>query len=105
MSYSAIGTQIKTILLTISDFNIIYGYEPKELLKYPSATVTASSHADSFSSTAKNLRTFKFDIRLYFRTDTAEDAEGILRDLADQEREVPVRVVEIVIECLERLPR
>ena len=133
MSYSSIGTQIKTVLLTISDFNLVYGYEPKELLKYPCATVTASSHADIFATTASNQRTFKFDIRLYFRTDTAEDAEGILRDLADQvivafeanptlngscdfarpisgnwlfqEREVPVRVVEIVIECLKRLNR
>lgn len=133
MSYVAIGTEIKNVLLTITDFNLVYGYEPKELLKYPSATVTASSHEDSFSSTSKNQRNYKFAIRLYYRTDTAEDAEGILRDLTDQviiileanpslngscdfarpisanwlyqEREVPVRVVEITLEALVRLPR
>lgn len=133
MSYTSIGTQIKSVVSGISDFNVIYGYEPKELLKYPSATITASSHADSFVTTSSNQRIYRFNVRLYYRTDTAEDAEGILRDLADQvivaleanptlsgscdfarpisgnwiyqEREVPVRVVEIVIECLVRMAR
>jgi|WetSurSiteA1Bulk_404760.scaffolds.fasta_scaffold76058_3 hypothetical protein len=133
MSYSSIGSAIYSTLQGITDFNQVYNYEPKELLKYPCGTVTATSHSDTFSSTASNQRIFRFTIRLYFRTDTAQDAEGVLRDLADQvistieantslsgscdfarpisgnwayqEREVPVRVVEIVIECLKRLPR
>ncbi len=133
MSYATIGSALKTLLDTIGDFNVVYNYEPKELLKYPCGTVTASGHSDEFASTASNQRTFRFAIRLYYRTDTAEDAEGILRTLTDtvittvegdptlsgacdfarplsatwiyQEREVPVRVCDLGIECLVRLPR
>lgn len=133
MTYVSIGSQLKGILDSISEFNVVYEYEEKELAKYPAATITALSHTDEFNDTAANNRVFTFNIRLYFRTDTEEDAESILRDLTDkvivavendvtldntvdfarptgarwlfQEREVPVRVVEVTIEVVKRVAR
>ena len=133
MTYVSLGLALETILNTIVEFNAVYNYEPKELLKYPTATVTALSHEDIFSDTATNTRVFTFTIRLYYRTDLEDDAESILRDLADKvivaleadptlsgacdfakptkaswtysEREVPVRIVEMTIDINKRVPR
>lgn len=133
MGYQDIATQLINILTGITDINRVYGFEPKELKDYPTATVTALSHKDTFKDTASNQRLFIFMIRLYYRTDIEEDAETILRALTDQvigalesnvrlnnavdfarptearwlyqEREVPVRVVEIEIEASMRVQR
>ncbi len=133
MGYQDIATQLINILTGITDINRVYGFEPKELKDYPTATVTALSHKDTFKDTASNQRLFTFMIRLYYRTDIEEDAETILRALTDQvigalesnvrlnnavdfarptearwlyqEREVPVRVVEIEIEASMRVQR
>lgn len=133
MGYQDIATQLINILTGITDINHVYGFEPKELKDYPSATVTALSHKDSFRDTSANQRLFTFMIRLYYRTDKEEDAETILRNLTDQiiaalesnvrlnnsvdfarptlarwlyqEREVPVRVVELEIEASVRVQR
>lgn len=132
-NYTTIGSAIKTILDGITEFNVVYNYEPKELLKYPAGTVTAQAHNNEFASTRSNVRVYTFNIRLYFRTDTAEDAEGILRGLTDKvieaieadvtlsgacdyafpisadwsfvEREVPLRAVSITINASQRDPR
>ena len=133
MTYVNIAAELVAILNTITEFNAVYNYEKKELEKYPCATVTALSHSDEFADTSSNQRTFRFSIRLYYRTDTEQDAETILRDLVDKvivaieakprlnnvvdfarpidatwdytERELPVRYCAITIECLTRLPR
>lgn len=133
MTYVDVGAAIETVLGTISELNIVYEYEAKQLKKYPAATVSASSHTDVFNDTASNLRTFVFTIRLYYRTDTDEDAESILRELTDRvivaietdttlastadftlptegrwlfiEREVPVRVVELTVQAVIHIAR
>ena len=124
-NYTDIGTALKTLLETISDFEVVYGDEKKELLKYPCATVTALAHNNEFIDTHHNTRHYQFSVRLYYRNDTSIDAENILRALADEvittvegdptlsgacdfaqplegtwtwaEREVPVRVCDITI--------
>lgn len=133
MTYVSIAAGIVAKLGTVTELEQVYNHEPKELAKFPCATVTAFSHTDVFADTAANTRQFTFMIRLYFRTDTAQDAETVLRNVADkviakiesdvtlngscdfarpsegrwlfQQREVPVRVVEITIEALKRLNR
>lgn len=133
MSYVSIAAAIIAKLQTVTELEQVFSHEPKELAKFPCATVTALSHVDTFADTAANQRAFTFIIRLYFRTDVAQDAETILRNVADkviakiesdvtlngtcdfarpsegnwlyQTREVPVRVVEVTIECLKRLNR
>lgn len=123
--YTAIGTALKTLLETISDFKIVYAHEAKELNQYPCATVTALSHNDEFIDTHHNTRHYQFSIRLYYRNDESANAESVLRGLADDvittvegdptiggscdfaqplegawtwaEREVPVRVCDITI--------
>ena len=133
MSYVNIAQQLVIILQSISDLAAVYNHEPKELKDYPCATVSAASHKDAFSDTAANRRIYIFTVRLYFRTDVAQDAETVLRGLADsvigmiesnvtlngvcdfakptegtwdyQEREVPVRVCILTIECNKRINR
>lgn len=133
MSYVSIAQQLVTILQGISDLTAVYNHEPKELKDYPCAIVSAASHKDAFSDTAANKRIYTFTVRLYFRTDVAQDAETVLRSLADsvisaievnvtlngvcdfakptegawdyQEREVPVRVCILTIECNKRVNR
>ena len=133
MSYVAIADAIQTKLLTITDINIVYNHEPKELVEYPAATISARSHTNAFNDLCANVRRYVFIIRLYFRTDVAQDAETVLRDLADQvitiieadptiggscdfaiptsgswsfqTREVPVKVVEILVEARKRVER
>lgn len=133
MTYVSIASGITAKLQTVTELEQVYNHEPKELAKFPCATVTAFSHTDVFADTAANTRQFTFMIRLYFRTDVAQDAETVLRVVADkviekiesditlndscdfarpsegkwlfQQREVPVRVVEITVEALRRLNR
>lgn len=133
MTYVSIAAAIVTKLQTVTELEQVFSHEPKELGKFPSATVTAFAHKDTFADTAANQREFIFMIRLYYRTDAEQDAETILRNVTDkviekiesdvtlggscdfarpsegkwlyQTREVPVRVVEVTIECLKRLNR
>ena len=133
MSYVTIAAQLKILLQTITELNQIYDYEPKELLKYPCATITSSGHRNEFNDLAANRRVFTFIIRIYNRTDSASDAETIMRTVADRvisvvegnitlngscdwasptegkwgfaEREVPVRICEITVEAVKRVNR
>jgi hypothetical protein len=102
---------------------------------YPAATISALSHANDFHDLAGNARTFAFVVRLYYPTsDTREaDAEYTLRSVMDsiittleydvtlggscewakpteaswsfQEREIPLRAVDLTIECQKRTLR
>lgn len=133
MSYVSLGSALTTILESISDINAVYNHEPKELKDYPAVTVTALRHQDTFSDTAANKRVFTFNIRVYFRTDVEQDAESVLRGIVDQiisaiesnvtlsgacdfarpteavwdyqERELPVRVAVLSVECVKRINR
>ena len=132
MGYTTIGTALFNKVDAVSDLDFTYNYEPKELAKYPCATVSALSHANTFADTAANRREMVFIIRVYFRTDQT-DYERIMRTTVDaimeavetdpslsgacdfaepseakwffQEREVPVRVCEITVNCVFRKNR
>ncbi len=133
MSYTNIRAGIVSMLQTVSGIQQVYNYEAKELGKYPAATVTNLSHKNLFADTARNRRQYSFMIRLYFRTDVAQDAETILSTITDavivkiesdptisgvcdfaepsegkwlfQEREVPLRLVEIVVTAMKQVYR
>ncbi len=133
MSYVSISAQIVALLQTITELNQVYAYEPKELNKYPCATVSALSHKDEFNDTAANIRKFTFIIRIYTRTDSASDAESVMQNVVDKvmakiessvtlngtcdfarptearwmygEREVPVRICELTVEANKRVNR
>ncbi len=130
MGYVAIGTQLKTILDSVEGIEQVYDHDPDGLAKYPAATVQALSHTNSFADTAANIRRYSFLIRLFYRLDDDQDAELILRNLADLtlqaleenvtvsgvwdilrptgatwthvQRELPVRVCEITVEIESR---
>lgn len=133
MGYVSITAAIVSVLNSVSDIQVVYNHEPKELEKYPSATVTALSHANVFEDLAANKRVYRHKIVLYFRTDIAQDAESILQALADevitalehdttlggvtditnpsggkwayQQRELPVRLIEITVSSMQRVVR
>src|SRR4051794_9826760 len=87
MGYVAIGTKIIDLLDDLGDFSKLYNYDPNELGGYPAATVAAIGHQNTFKTIGAggaNDRQNRFMIRLYYRTDNDEDAESILRDLADK---------------------
>lgn len=133
MGYTSIGSQLKTILDGVTGFEVVYGYDPDELKDYPAATIQAVSHLNEFLDTAANSRRYTFLIRLFYRLDDDQDAESILRGLADDvieaieqnvtvagvweiarptsaqwthaQREVPVRVCELTVEIQSRVIR
>jgi len=133
MSYVAISYAIVSLLSEITELLAVYSKEPAELLKYPCATVSSISHQNVPNDTAANRRCYSHIIRLYYKLDSANDAEGILRSIADlvidkleshvslndtcdystpskgiwrsAEREVPVKVVEITIDAYKRINR
>jgi len=136
MSYVSIGTQIKAILDGVSGLNAVFNYNEKAIDKWPAAIIVASSHSNKFSDLAANQRDFTFKVYMFHPTNTAtsdEDAEGILRALADavitaiegnvtlngacdwasptvgtwgyDQREVPVRYVELTIVARKRVNR
>lgn len=133
MGYVSITNALVTILQTVTELQIVYGYEPKLLNKFPSATVTALTHKNVFEDLAANKRTYQHKITLYYRTDVAQDAESVLQKTADsvitaieadvtlggvvdysepsdgkwmyQQREVPVRLVEITVSSIQRVNR
>jgi|SRR3990172_39566 len=134
MGYTTIGQALFDILdaLVGSALKIAYNYEPKTLEKYPSATVVALSHSNVYNDTAANRREMVFTIRIYYRTEET-DYENAMRASVDtiiesieadptlggacdfaeptesrwlfQEREVPVRVCEMTINCIFRKNR
>lgn len=133
MGYVSITSAIVSVLNGVSGIEVVYNHEPKELKQYPAATVTALSHANVFEDLAANKRVYQHKIILYYRTDVAADAESILQALADavitaiehdttlgstvdianpstgkwayQQRELPVRLVEITISSMQRVVR
>lgn len=133
MSYVEISEGIVNLLDTIPEIAAVYDHEPKELKSYPCVTVSAFEHDNEFHDLAANKRRYSFLIRAYFRTDNAQDAETVLRTIADNivstiesnirlqnscdfasptkarwgyvEREVPVRYVEITIDAFKRVLR
>lgn len=133
MTYVNIGNEIFTLLDEITELQAVYNKEPAELERYPCATVSASAHENQAGDTAANIRRFSFIIRLYYKLDGTNDAEAILRDMADKviakiesnvslngscdyarptrgiwtqgEREVPIKVVEITVDAFKKVNR
>lgn len=133
MSYSNIATAIYNLLGEITELKAVYSKEPAELLKYPCATVSSFGHQNIFSDTAANKRKYSHIIRIYYKQDSDNTAETILRSIADLvitkvegnltlqstcdfatpsegvwkqgEREVPVKVVEITVDAYKRVNR
>jgi hypothetical protein len=133
MTYTIIGAALKTKVEGVAGLAVSYNYEPKELEKYPAATIMAVGHSNGFSDLQANKRTFNFAIRVYYRTAEADTAESIVRSIVDSiisavetdvtlggtcdiaiptsstwgwgEREVPVRYCQINVSAQKRVAR
>jgi hypothetical protein len=133
MGYVAIANKLVELIDEVTEVEQVYNHEPSEIETYPAATVQAIGHRDRFNDTASNIRSFTFLIRLYYRADVDQDAETILRTVADAviakleanvtvagvwdiarptestwrwgEREVPQRIVELTVSIEQRVNR
>ncbi len=134
MSYVSIAAQIKALILTITEVNVVYDYNEKQLDKFPAVTISMAGHENEFNDLAANRRIFRFFVRVYVRSDSDSDAERILRIVADKviekiegnvtlngscdfamptrsnppvflEREVPVYMLEMTVEARKRVNR
>lgn len=89
MGYKTIKDQIVAVLQTVSELEAVYGKEEKALSKFPSACVSAKEHTSHFytvGSGGRNEREYQHYVRVYFRTDEANDIdyEDILESIADK---------------------
>lgn len=86
MSYVAIEEKLVELVTEITEIQVVYNRDAKELKDYPAATVTALGHENSFQSVGVgggNNRMFSFAIRVFYPT-SSEDVDGIIRDIADK---------------------
>jgi hypothetical protein len=135
MSYTTIRARIIELLEEISEIAVVTDHDPDKLAKYPAVTVEAGSHQDTFFDTAANQRNFSFLIRCYYPISSGRDqsAENRLSVVVDRiievleahvdepgvwdigrptravwgkdEREVPIRFVEITFTAESRVVR
>ncbi len=88
MGYKTIKDQLVTILQGVTSLKVVYGKEEKAVKQFPAACVSAKEHTSDFSSVGiggTNERVYKHFVRIYFRTDEANDPdyEDILENVAD----------------------
>jgi hypothetical protein len=133
MSYVTLNAKIAELIRAVSDVAVVYEYDKKELANFPSVTVSPISHQNQMYDTAANKRNFTFIVRIYNRNDDTGASEATLLKLLDditdaleskptlegacdiaratqakwayQDREVPVRVIELTIEASKRVLR
>lgn len=83
-----ISAKIVTELSDITGLHSVYAYEPalSDDGKYPFATVTIDSVDGQFGDTQRNVRTYKFVVRVYQeRTKVGNSkAERLIREIADE---------------------
>jgi hypothetical protein len=88
LGYKSVKDQLVSILQGISSLKIVYGKEPKTITQFPAACVSAESDTEDFNSmgaSGTNEVEIRHHIRVYFRTDEANDPdyEDILESTVD----------------------
>src|SRR4051812_3723736 len=89
LGYKQIKDQIVAILQTVSELEVVYGKEEKAIKTFPAACVLAKEHTSRFytvGSGGRNERQYQHYVRIYFRTDEANDPdyEDIIESIADK---------------------
>lgn len=133
--YLPVKNAIVAILETVGSLKVVYGKEEKILGQFPAACVSANGHTAEFNDLAANKKSYQHIVRIYFRTDEANDPdyEDVLESVADDviaalehdvtlggvahwslptsgnwlfgEKEVPVRILELIVESKARVVR
>lgn len=88
MGYKGIKDAIVATLQGVSSLSVVYGKEEKLFSGYPAATVSANNFQGAFQTVGSgggNKETYQHFIRIYFRTDEANDPdyEDVLESVAD----------------------
>ena len=133
MGYVSIANKLVELIDEVTEIEPVYNHEPSAIEVYPAAVVQAAGPRDRFNDTASNIRSFTFIVRLFYSADVDQDAETILRDVADKviakleanvtgagvwdiarpteatwrwaEREIPQRIVELTVSIEQRVNR
>ncbi|HEX2910389.1 MAG TPA: hypothetical protein VH186_06240 [Chloroflexia bacterium] len=84
--YKSVKDQLVAVLQGVSSLKAIYGKEEKKLTQFPAACVSAKEHSEEYHSMNANKRQLQHIIRIYFRTDEANDPdyEDVLETVADE---------------------
>lgn len=88
VGYKPIKDAIVDVLEDVTSLKIVYGKEPKEVGQYPAACVSAHSDDEQFDSvglSGTNEAVYRHFVRVYFRTDEANDPdyEDVLESVVD----------------------
>src|SRR5690349_20600860 len=83
--YVPVKNALVAVLQGVSSLKVVYGKEEKVLGQFPAACVSASGHENAFHDLAANDKTYHHYVRIYFRTDEANDPdyEDVLESVAD----------------------
>lgn len=86
--FRTIKTQLVSILQTVSSVMVVYGKEEKELKQFPAVCISGDDYQGEYLSIGtggSNQETYQHIIRIYFRTDEANDPdyEDILESVVD----------------------
>ncbi len=83
--FTAIISQLKTLLTTVTGVQLVYDYEPNKPTKYPYISITPLGHAKSqYESLRDASRQVKIMIRVYGHLhDTQKTGQTNLRSVVD----------------------
>jgi hypothetical protein len=88
MGFISIKSQLVATLQTVASLKVVYGKEEKVFSGYPAACVSGNGYQGQFQTvggSGANKETYQHFVRLYFRTDEANDPdyEDVLESVAD----------------------
>jgi hypothetical protein len=79
MSFNSLRSQIKTVLESISDLQEVSGTPKLKFDGYPAAVVVPSAHENAYETTSENIRTYAFDVQIFYETKDTGVGEAIDR--------------------------
>ena len=80
MSWQTLRPQVKTLIDSISTIQEVVGYPKIKFRGYPAANVTPSDNTADYETTTENVRTYVFNVRLFYET-KKKGIEGSLEAL------------------------
>ena len=77
MSWSTVRPQLKTLLDTIGDLQEVSATPKLKFSGYPAAYIIPSDNEGDYETTTENVRTYAFNIRLFYETKSTGIASAL----------------------------
>jgi hypothetical protein len=90
--------EIVTQLSSISNVQAVYDYERSNFTGFPAATVTCSGNENEYDTTASNMRTFAFTIRLYEQIEDVPQLDNISDNAKERAERIMGDLIGAVLE-------